>query len=174
MPKKPTKVEVTLQHPAQYALFSCMANRYFIQREDGFAVAHFGLADSNNKLIDYFRCVLPAHSLEAQKENIVQYSEKIGLPKVEMPKWTLPEREPRADLLTVAVVDFIHMTHWEDAHAEICFWNYSRANLADRVAIEKKVTVPTWGVALIRCKIDFQRSFCAALYDDNVSPKPNS
>ena len=176
MAKKPTKVQVKLQHPQHYALFSLMANRYFLQLEDGFTVAHFGLLDSKNVLLDYFHCILPDHSLDAQKENLVQYSEQVGLAKKKIPAWTPPASSETTgtNQLTVPVVDFIHLTHWEDAHAEICFWNYSRANLADMTVGQKEVTVPTWGVALIRCKIDLQRSFLAALYDtENASGKSN-
>lgn len=167
-------MEVTLKHPEHYAFVSCMVNRYFFQREDGFMIAHFGLVNSKGELIDYFRCVLPEHTLEAQKENLVQYSERVGSPKEKCPAWDLPAPDSRlANVLTVPVVDFVHTTNWDEAYAEICFWNYSRASLADKSVTGKRVEMPTWGVALVRCKIDLQRGFLSDLYEINGTKSDN-
>jgi len=168
MQKKQPKGTVSLAHPLQYALFSCMANRFALEREDGFTVAHFGLVNSSGTLLDSFICILPEHTLKSLKENLVQYSDKIGLPKKKMPAWTSRPMiaAPGPDRLTIPVVDFIHVCNWHDAYAEICFWNFSQGYLADVVNSGKDKTVTPNGVALIRCKIDFQRAFLASLYED--------
>lgn len=152
-----------LRHPLQYALSSCMANRFKLEQEDGFTVAHFGLINGGGSMIDRFTCILPEHALKAQKENLAQYSDKVGLPKVELPKWNPPPRTGDQALLTIPVVDFIHLAHWENRYAEICFWNYSQGHLSDIVAAGSDEVVTPFGVGLVRCTLDLQRAFLAEL-----------
>jgi hypothetical protein len=101
--------------------------------------------------------------LEAQKENLVQYSDQVGLPKKQIPKWVPPIRESK-DVSCLPVIDFVHLCHWNDAHAEICFWNYSQAHLSDLNRLGREDPVTPWGVAMVRCGIDLQRAFLAELY----------
>ena len=164
MPKKSTKTPVLLQHPQQY-VHSCMANRLLIEREEGFTLVHFGLVDRSGRLLDRLSCILPEFTLESQKENLVQYSDKIGLPKKKSPSWT-PPFEGADKFWTLPVIDFLHVTHWDD-NAEICFWSYSRGSVADleQADVKEKVLMP-WGVALLRCGIELQKEFLAGLYEE--------
>jgi hypothetical protein len=163
MPKKPTTQSVNLGHPAQY-FHSCMANRFAIQREEGFLLAHFGLVSGSSLLLDRLTCLFPDHTLNALKENLVQYSEKVGLPKKTIPSW-VPPVWINNDFSSLPVIDFVHLCHWDEAHAEICFWSYSRAAAADMAVMGKKTDFITpWGIALLRCEIDLQRAFLEKLY----------
>jgi hypothetical protein len=161
--KKPEKSQIQIKQPAQY-FFSHMVNRFILNREKGFLIAYFGLVDSNDEIIDSFSCIIPQSTLDSNKENLVEFSEKIGAPKSKVPAWNPKKRDSHT--LDNSVVDFIHLTNWEDAHAEICFWNYSRAGLSDLVTIGGEQILTPWGVALLRCEMDLQRAFLAELYSE--------
>ena len=172
MRKKPspstptTTAKVLLTYPAGY-FFSFMANRYALTREDGFTLVHFGLLNRGNDLLDHFSCMIPEHTLNAQKENLVQYSDSIGLPKSNPPPWAPPPSKERGELGRFPVVDFLHLCNWEGAHAEICFWSYSHGQAADLARAESRESVRPWGIALLRSNLDLQRAFLAELYLPN-------
>lgn len=163
MPKKPPTTSVELRYPTLY-IQSCMVNRYELIREDGFTLAHFGLVSRKGLLLDRFSCVFPEHTLQLQKENLVQYSDNVGLPKNTIPPWNAPARVVEDDC-KLPVVDYVHVSHWADAHAEICFWSYSQGQLADFARANKKEPLIPWGLALVRCEIDLQREFLVKLYE---------
>lgn len=140
-----------------------MANRFKLEREEGFTVAHFGLINGGGALIDRFICIFPEHTLKTQKENLAQYSDKVGLSKSAPPKWTPPPRTVSESSLTIPVVDFIHLAHWEDKYAEICFWNFSQGHVSDIVASSGDDVVTPFGVGLVRCGIELQRAFLEEL-----------
>jgi hypothetical protein len=64
------------------------------------------------------------------------------------------------------VVDFVHLSNWNDSDAEMCFWSYSQAQMADmsKVPVKDQQPMLPWGIALLRCEIDLQRAFLAKLY----------
>jgi hypothetical protein len=167
MAKKPQKQEpVGLHYPAQY-YYSCVANRYAVERDDGFTIVHFGLVNRLGLLIDRMSCIFPQHTLDVQKENLVQYSDDAGLPKKKVPAWVPPVRGLDAEI-TYPVIDFVYLSRWNDAHAEICLWNYSQGLLADAVKAGIKEHLTPWGVAMVRCDIDLQRAFLNALYEEET------
>lgn len=162
--KKSGKQTFNLRHPQQYH-YSCMANRFAIQREDGFVLAHFGLVGKSDLLLDRLTCLFPDSTIESQKENLVKYSEGVGTAKKKIPDW-IPPVWMNKDLISLPVVDFVHLCNWADAHAEICFWNYSQAFAADISKLGgKNDGVNPWGIALLRCDIDLQRAFLEKLYE---------
>jgi hypothetical protein len=162
MSKKPAKTPVTLLHPQTY-VFSHLANRISIERDADFTLAHFGLLSRTGLLLDRFSCVLPDYVLRGLKENLVQYSDKIGLPKFQSPAWTPPIL---AQDLGLPVIDFLHVSYGEE-HAEICFWSYSEGQMADlSLPGQKQKQMTPWGVALLRCGLDLQRDFLFRLYED--------
>jgi len=171
MPKKQPKQTLTFDHPSHY-IFSCMANRFHLESEIGFKFATFGFVGRSGKLLDATRVALPDATLRGLRENLVQFSGKIGLPKSEPPPWTPPplssERLDYSNAFTsVPVVDFIHVSYLADElSAEICFWNYSHGKVADLMNTASGQTIPTWGVAMVRCDLDLQRAFLAALYKE--------
>ena len=110
MPKKKTAPSVGLRYPPAY-IRSCMANRFKLETEEGFTVAHFGLVNRSGRLLDRFSCVFPEHTLTTQRENLVQYSDKIGIPKNAIPQWEPPDREAKGTL-DLSVIDFVHVSHW--------------------------------------------------------------
>jgi hypothetical protein len=144
-----------------------MANRFALDCEEGFRVVYFGLVNRANLLLDSLTCIFPEYTLKRQRENLVQYSDQIGLPKEKIPKWDPPRRESKD--VSLPVVDFIHVSNWDDAHAEICFWNYSQGHIADMMRARKKDGLTPWGIALLRCEIDLQRAFLDALYRETES-----
>jgi hypothetical protein len=163
MPKKAPTQTFNLHHPGVYTN-TCMANRYAVDHEKGFTVADFGLLNRAGVLIDRFTFIIPDYTLEMQKESLVPYSDKIGPAKKAPPSWTAPSVGPRNDWSTLSIVDFIHVSHWADAHAEIGLWNYSQGSVADLLRAGHKEALMPWGVALIRCDLDLQRSFLTELY----------
>jgi hypothetical protein len=84
--KKAAYAKLSLTPPAQY-FRSAMANRFSLQREEGFTIAHFGLVDGKKRLLEQNSFVFPAHSLENLKENLVQYSENLTVEVSKTPKW---------------------------------------------------------------------------------------
>ena len=165
MPKKPYKHSVQLAHPNTYICSSFM-NRFAIVREEGFALAHFGLVNGAGELLENLVFTFPESSLKALKENLVQYSDKIGLPQKPIPNWKPPAKS-RDSGYGFNVVDFVHLVNWEDAYAEICLWSYSQAQAADLAAAGKDAVVHPWGIILIRCSLELQRGFLAALYESD-------
>jgi hypothetical protein len=164
MAKKPLP-SVELNYPAQY-IFSCMANRFALQREDGFILAQFGLVGKSGLLIDQYACIFPDHTLKAQRENLVQYSDKLGPQKKEPVAWTPQARAPSE--MTIPVVDFLHVSHWEENGAEICFWNFAQGHLSDVTRSGSKQPLTPFGMAMLRCDIDLQRAFLIALYEEKA------
>ena len=173
----PRKVEVGLAHPQEYTR-TFMVNRFHLVRNSGFIIGHFGLVDDSGKLLEKFSCMIPESTLKEQRENLVAYSAKMGAAKQKSPEWN-PDAEESdlahdmtlnmRSMVTRGIVDFIHLTNWDDAFAEICFWSYSKAKLADYMAApspknEPKPPFPTWGLALLRCNLDLQREFLESLY----------
>jgi len=141
-----------------------MANRFAIQREDGFLLARFGLLSKKEVLLDSLTCLFTNSSLLSLKENLVRYSESIGEAKERIPVWNPPPWTDSNSRM-LPVVDFIHLCNWDDKHAEICFWNYSQAYAADLTKTGKQSEINPWGIAILRCDIDLQRAFLEALYD---------
>jgi hypothetical protein len=142
-----------------------MANRFAIDHGEGFTVAYFGLVNKSGFLLDRLTCLFPEYTLQSLKENLVQYSDKAGPPQKQTPAWTPPTFQS-SDLSTLPVIDFVHLCHWDDAYAEICFWSYSRASAAEVAAIGKKSDFITpWGIALLRCDLDLQLAFLGKLYE---------
>ena len=168
MDPNPQTASVNLEHPHVY-IVTFMVNRFCLLKNAGFTVGHFGLIDDSGALLDKFGCIFSDTALKELRENLVAYSAKIGTTTKKKPAWkpnveNAEEKISGVSFSQYGVVDFIHLTNWEGAHAEICFWNYSRASLADHIA--QKITSPfkAWGLALLRCDLDFQREFLEALY----------
>lgn len=165
---QPATTNVNLAHPHVY-IATFMVNRFCLIKNSGFTVGHFGLIDDSGTVLSRFGCIFTDSSLKDLRENLVSYSAKIGTAKTKKPAWKpkvddVKEKENEVMVSQYGVVDFIHLTNWENTHAEICFWNYSKASLADHIG--QKVTTPfhTWGMALLRCDLDLQREFLETLY----------
>jgi hypothetical protein len=168
MDPKPQTATVNFAHPLAY-IATFMVNRFYLIKNSGFTIGHFGLIDDSEILLDKFGCIFTDAALKELRENLVSYSAKIGTTTKKTPTWRptvegAEERRSEVSLSQYGVVDFIHLTNWEDAHAEICFWNYSKASVADHVAQKVTTPFPAWGLALLRCDLDFQREFLEALY----------
>ena len=166
--EKPKQVPVSLAHPTQY-FASFMVNRFALIKDHGFTLGYFGLVNEADKLVDKYACVFPDNTLASLRENLVSYSGTIGTAKSKPPAWTPKIVDPDtrsgdSTLIGLGVVDFIHLTNWEDAYAEICFWSYSKASLADHINSKIDRPFPTWGLALLRCDLELQRAFLEALY----------
>src|ERR1700685_2666309 len=166
--QQPAKANVNFAHPYVY-IATFMVNRFCLVKSSGFTVGHFGLLDDSGTVLSRFGCIFTDTALKDLKENLVSYSAKIGTAKIKKPAWKpkvedVEEKNSEILVSQYGVVDFVHLTNWEDAHAEICFWNYSKANLADHMAQQIKTPFQAWGLALLRCDLDLQREFLEALY----------
>jgi hypothetical protein len=168
MDPKPQLATVRLAHPPVY-IATYMVNRFCLSRNSEFTAGYFGLVDDSGILLDKFSCIFSGTTLKDQRENLVAYSAKIGTTRQKKPAWKPPvgdaeQRRVDTSLSQYGIVDFIHLTNWDDAYAEICFWNYSKASLADHMAEKSTATFHAWGLALLRCDLDFQKEFLEALY----------
>jgi len=163
MQKKRQTKPIPVQFPHAY-ISSMMANRFAIQRDDGFVLVHFGLVNREDKLIDSASCVFSDFTLAALRENLLQYSEKLPPVKVPIPAWKPPKMEEKVSIMSILpVVDFVHVTNWADKCAEICLMNYSQGQAGVGRPTGQE-SLLAWGVALIRCSIEFQASFLQGLY----------
>lgn len=167
METQPQRQNVKLQPPAAY-FASYMVNRFHLARNSGFTLAHFGLLDDSGIVLDRIGVVLTDEVLNILRENLVFYSSQVGTAKKNSPSW-VPKivglnEDGNRSFTPAGIVDFVHLTNWEDKYAEICFWNYSKAGLTDHLAFDSEKPYPTWGLALLRCDIDLQREFLEALY----------
>jgi len=163
----PQQAQVSLAHPHMYVA-TYMVNRFCLLKNSGFIAGHFALVDDSGKLLDRFACIFPESVLKDLRENLITYSAKIGTAKKKKSEW-MPKIEDvdEKEGITFSqygIVDFVHLTNWDEAYAEICFWNYSKASLADHINQQIKTPFPTWGLALLRCDLDLQREFLEALY----------
>jgi hypothetical protein len=166
--KKQDRMEVAMRHPLQFP-FSMMANRFALERDDGFILAHFGLVSKDGFLLDQFKCILPYSALKQQKENLVQYSDAIGLPQKELVAWKVPAQvAPEKREFTIPVVDFVNLTVWDSDNAEICFWNFSQGHLSSLAQSGRLSEFVPYGVAMIRCEANLQRGFLVELYRGEI------
>lgn len=167
-PKNPDNVP--LRFPRDYQR-SCFANRFKVERHPGFTLASFGLVLNKNKVV--FRCsfILTDNMLHSQKDNLVPYSEKIGQPKTDIPKWDIDEEEDQAaawaasfgGFSTYSVVDFIKVSNWDEREAEFCFCNVARGPLTESIQFGEQ-QISLHGILFLRCNIDLQRAFLMELY----------
>ena len=166
METKPQLANVSLAHPAQY-FATYMVNRLNVERQTGFMIGRFGLMDDSGRLLESVGFIFTDTMLKELRENLVSFSAKIETANKKSPAWKPEVKQAAAESfagLQYGVVDFIHLTNWEDKYAEICFWSYSKAKLADHLASNINQPFPTWGLALLRCSIDLQHEFLEALY----------
>ena len=168
MESKPKQVPVSLVPPSAY-FATFMVNRFCLIKDKGFTTGYFGLVNESGVLLDKYACIFTDSMLKDLRENLVTYSGQIGTAKSKPPAWTptitdANSKTGEPSMSTFGIVDFIHLTNWEDTHAEICFWNYSKAGLADHLATKPNQPFQTWGLALLRCDIELQRAFLEALY----------
>src|SRR5437762_1175687 len=113
---------VSLGHPHVYVA-TYMINRFCLLKNAGFTVGHFGLVDDSGKLLDRFTCVFPESVLKDLRENLVTYSAKVGTTKKKQSAWTpkVVDVDEKIDITfsQYGVVDFVHLTNWDNVYAEI-------------------------------------------------------
>lgn len=131
-------------------------NRFALLRIDGHALVCFALVDDSGLLRDIYACMLTKQTLKESKESLGSYLGRIGAPKTAPTAWTPPLTPMTTDVATV-----INMGYTDEA--EIVLGTFAVGPAIQQVkALDKEVQVD--GVACLRCDLETQRQFLAALY----------
>jgi hypothetical protein len=131
-------------------------NRFALQRIDGHLLACFGLVDDSSFLRDSYACMLTKQVLRESKESLGNYLGRIGVPKTSPSAWSPPPTPVTTDVATV-----INMGYTEEA--EIVLGAFAIGPAVQQVKGADK-EIPVDGVACLRCDVETQRQFLAALY----------
>ncbi|NOS69684.1 MAG: hypothetical protein HOP33_07120 [Verrucomicrobia bacterium] len=131
-------------------------NRFALQRIDGHALAFFALVDDSGLLRDIYACMLSKQTLKESKESLGKYLGLVGAPKSSATAWS-----PPASLMATDVATVINMGYTEEA--EIVLGTFAVGPAIQQVKISDK-EIQIGGVACLRCDLETQRQFLAALY----------
>ncbi|MBI2928789.1 MAG: hypothetical protein HYY24_24260 [Verrucomicrobia bacterium] len=150
------EVKIKLSVPATGYRRRMFFNRFALQWIDGHALACFALVDESGILRDTYACMLTRQTLKESKESLGKYLGRIGAPKGAPAAWSPPSQPLTTDVATV-----INMGYTEEA--EIVFGTFAVVPAIQQVkAADKEIQVD--GVACLRCDLETQRQFLAALY----------
>ena len=131
-------------------------NRYALQWIDGHALTYFALVDDSGILRDVYACMLSRQTLKESKETLGKYLGRIGAPKGAPAAWSPPSQPMATDVATV-----INMGYTEEA--EIVLGTFAVVPAIQQAKIEDK-EIKVDGVACLRCDLETQQHFLAALY----------
>ena len=133
-------------------------NRFALQRIDGHVLAYFALVDDSAILRDIFACTLSKQTLKEGKESLGAYLGRIGAPKGPTPAWSPPSQPMTTDIATI-----INMGYTEEAEIVLSTFAVVPAIKQAKNA-DKEKEIQADGVACLRCELETQRQFLAALY----------
>ncbi len=131
-------------------------NRFAIQWLDGHALAHFALVDGAGNVRDSYACVLSRQTLKESREGLGKYFARIGAPKNARVEWLPPSQVP------TDMANFVFMGHGEEA--EIVLTAFAAGPAVQR-AKDKDEDIGMDAVAWLRCELETQRQFLAALLE---------
>lgn len=137
------------------------ANRFFVEVIDGeHMIATFALQAASG-ILDSARIFLPSGALAAQKDAIVQFLERLGIP--ESPSAPLLAGSPGGS--TIGVADLVGMASG-NTH-EICFSGFSSFAISqpDR-GDQAEVRVDP--LLLVRCEPDLMKHFILSIFPQNA------
>jgi hypothetical protein len=151
-----SEVKIKLSIPAVGYLRRMFFNRFALQRIEGHALTYFGLVDDSGILRDSYACMLSKQTLKESKESLVKYLGRIGAAKNDPAAWSPPAPLPPTDVATV-----ISMGYSEEA--EIVLGSFAVGPAVQQAkGADNEIKVD--GVACLRCDLETQRQFLAALY----------
>lgn len=150
------EVKIKLSVPSAGYQRRMFFNRFALQRIDGHVLSYFALVDDSGILKDLYACMLTKQTLKESKASLGTYLGRIGAPKSGPASWSPPATQMTTDVATV-----INMGYTEDA--EIVFGTFAVVPAIQQVrAADKEIQVDA--VACLRCDLETQRQFLAALY----------
>jgi hypothetical protein len=134
-------------------------NRFRVENEDGFFMLHFGLVGKSAVILDSYACVIPQKAIEHQRDNLLGYLNRMGLPKVSAThKW----QPPLSVGQTAQLADIISMAYSNDI-AETTFSTFSMCT-AVQMRRENDDSLEAQPLALLRSTAELQRQLISALY----------
>ncbi|HPC60281.1 MAG TPA: hypothetical protein PKX23_06455 [Verrucomicrobiota bacterium] len=131
-------------------------NRFAIQWLDGHALTHFALVDRAGNVRDSYACMLSRQTLKECRDGLGKYFVRIGAPKNPGVEW-LPPTPTQTDM-----ANFVSMAHSEEA--EIVLSAFAVGPAVHRVK-DKDEAISMDAVAWLRCDLETQRQFLAALLE---------
>lgn len=150
------EIKIRLAVPATGYPRRLFFNRFALHWIDGHALAYFALVDDSGILRDIYACMLTKQTLKESKESLGKYLGRIGAPKGAPAAWSPPSQPMTTDVATV-----INMGYTEEA--EIVLGTFAVGPAVQQVKnADKELQVD--GVACLRCDLEMQRQFLAALY----------
>lgn len=150
------EVTIKLSVPATGYPRRMFFNRFAIQRIGWHALTYFALVDDSGILRDIYACMFTRQTLKENKDSLGSYLGRIGSPKGAPPAWSPPTQPMATDVATV-----INMGYTEDAEIVLGIFAVVPAIQQAKIA-DKEIVVD--GVACLRCDLELQRQFVAALY----------
>jgi hypothetical protein len=150
------EVKINLSVPATGYPRRMFFNRFAIQWIGGHALTYFALVDDSGILRDVFACMLSRQTLKESKESLGSYLGRIGSPKGAPAAWSPPNQPMTTDVASV-----INMGYTEDA--EIVLGIFAVVPAINQAKLSDK-EIQVDGVACLRCDLEIQRQFVAALY----------
>jgi hypothetical protein len=133
-------------------------NRFALHWFDGHALAYFALVDDSGTPRDIYACMFSRQTLKESKESLVKYLGRVGAPKGSPALWVPPPTPITTDVATV-----INMGYTEEA--EVVLGTFAVGPAIQQVKdSNKEEIIQVDGVACLRCDLETQRQFLAALY----------
>ncbi|NLH73442.1 MAG: hypothetical protein GX456_10350 [Verrucomicrobia bacterium] len=134
-------------------------NRFAIQWICGHALAHFALVDAVGNLRDSYACVLSRQTLNESRERLGKYLARIGTPENPEADW-VPPAQGQTDM-----ANFILMGYGEEAEILLAAFAVGPAIQRSK---EKNEEIAMEPVACLRCDLETQRQFLAALLEQEA------
>ena len=150
------EIKINLSIPSGGYQRRMFFNRFALQRIDGHVLSYFALVDDSGLLRDIYACMLTKQTLKESKTSLGTYLGRIGAPKSGPPAWSPPAAPMPTDVATV-----LNMAYTEEA--EIVLGTFAVGPAIQEVkGSDKEIQVDA--VACLRCDLETQRQFLAALY----------
>ena len=134
-------------------------NRLEVKRENGFFLVHFGLLSNASSLLDSYSCILPQQALVQNQKSLLEYLERIGLPKEKNPQsWEIEKSRGKID-----VADIVNMA-FHDKMAETCLCVFSMTAATWHRPESSSDTLEAQPLVLLRSAVEMQKQLIEALY----------
>jgi len=152
------EIKIRLSLPANGYRRWMFFNRFAIQRIGNHALVHFALMDGSGILRDHYVCLLSEQTLRQSREELSKYLGRVGAPKTSAPMWSPPATGP------TDTANVIFMGQGDEAEIVLAAF---AAWPAVGQAKTSELEIPVDGIACLRCDVETQRQFLAALLADN-------
>ena len=164
--KEPKTKTITITLPQGQFPVITYVNRCGVENVDGHKLVYFGFAnevDKRESVLSVFACIFERPMLDLQRKSWLEYLRDIGYPAEEK---KLDWQPPAERVHGVTVVNAAALSRSGD-YAEIRCFNYSMGDVLGKSNEVGEQAIAGQTIALVRCTLDMQRQFLAALFDAN-------